>query len=72
MKIDYEKIVKEMIKQSCDNANLASLGYLLTDSSLCEYHVLNILVHMKDVSNEISNKQYEKLLEMYNFLIVQR
>lgn len=72
MKVDYEKVVKEMIKQGCDNANLASLGYLLTDSSLCEYHVLNILAHMKDVSNEISNKQYEKLLEMYNFLIVQR
>lgn len=70
IKVDYDKVVKETIEQAFNNVCLASLGYLITDSILCEFNALSILAHMKNVTEELSDAQSEKLLEMYNFLIV--
>lgn len=69
-KIDYDKVTKKIIEQGYNNVVLSQLGYVITDSTLCEYNAISILSHMNNVTDKLSDIQSEKLLEMYNFLIL--
>lgn len=72
MDIDFTKVNTNLIAVGVDNANMESIGYLMTDRFLCEYHAATILKHMENVMPDLTETQQQKVLAMYNNLIVDK
>lgn len=69
--LDFEKVKQTVIENGVNIATLEDNGFVLTDGMLCDYHVLLILYHMRNVyCDDLTDEQAENVSEMYNRLIV--
>ena len=69
--LDFEKVKQTVIEDRVNIATLEDNGFVLTDGMLCDYHVLLILYHMRNVYyDNLTDEQAENVSEMYNRLIV--
>lgn len=69
--LDFEKVKQTVIDNGVNIATLEDNGFVLTDGMLCDYHVLLILYHMRNVyCDDLTDEQAENVSEMYNRLIV--
>lgn len=69
--LDFEKVKQTVIEDGVNIAALEDNGFVLTDGMLCDYHVLLILYHMRNVYyDDLTDEQAENVTEMYNRLIV--
>lgn len=69
--LDFEKVKQAIIADGVNIATLENNGFVLTDGMLCDYHVLLILYHMRNVyCDDLTDEQAENVSEMYNRLIV--
>ena len=71
VKLDFEKVKQTVIADGVNIATLEDNGFVLTNGMLCDYHVLLILYHMRNVyCDDLTDEQAENVSEMYNRLIV--
>lgn len=69
--LDFEKVKETVINNGANIATLENNGFVLTDGMLCDYHILLILHHMRNVyCDDLTDEQAENVSEMYNRLIV--
>ena len=69
MQVNFDKVIDKSIEQGVQMAHLASLGYVINNTDICVYYSNIVLNHMKNVYDELSDSQKEKVNEMYANII---
>lgn len=68
--MNYNKIRDTITQRGIDTMNLSYAGFLLTDEDICYYNGVVILNNMQYIDNFLNEEQKQKLITMYNELII--
>lgn len=70
MDINFDNVINKLVDRAVQIVQLSDIGFILTDSDICNYNAMTILNHMQNVESKLSEKQQQNLIAMYNELIV--
>lgn len=65
--LNYEDVQKKLIIGACNLVNASNSGFAITNESICNLNVMNILNRMQDVDiNKFTDEQIENNDSTYN------
>lgn len=65
--LNYEDVKKKLIIGACNLVNASNSGFAITNESICNLNVMNILNRMQDVDiNKLTDEQIENNDSTYN------
>lgn len=67
--IDFDKVKQNVIDDGIAISKMEDVGLVLTNTELCGYNSEVILMHMRNIYDELDKEQVEKVNGMYNVLI---
>lgn len=70
MDINFDNVINKLVDRAVQIVHLSDIGFILTDSDICNYNAMTILNQMQEIESMFSEKQKENLIAMYNELIV--
>lgn len=70
MDINFDNVINKLVDRAVQIVQLSDIGFILTDSDICNYNAMVILNQMQNVESKLSEKQQQNLIAMYNELIV--
>lgn len=70
MEVDYNKIRDTIIQRGLDVMNLSYAGFIVTDEDICYFNSIVILDNSQYIDSFLNEKQKQKLITMFNELII--
>lgn len=70
MDINFDNVINKLVDRAVQIVQFSDIGFILTDSDICNYNAMTILNQMQEIESMFSEKQKENLIAMYNELIV--
>ena len=70
MDINFDNVINKLVDRAVQIVQLSDIGFILTDSDICNYNAMTILNQMQEIESMFSEKQKENQIAMYNELIV--